>query len=163
MRLNVYLRKQGEGYPLPFEGLRDLEGVVREVQGHNQYTYPLFLSTGDIFNPEMKSASVEAYNQLPGMVAVYDPKAQLHRWIADFFTQFQAINVYLTSIVQDLEAAGLLDEVKNNNTRILCQLLGEPWDSAKPWKDNLATVTERLKRDRSVLEKYAPYAKPQGT
>lgn len=146
----VYLQKIGEGFALPFPPIADLASHLKEAQ-YLQGSYPFVLKSGDIFNPEMKAQSVDAYRQLPEIIKAYDPKAPLRHYANDYWNYFKSVNDTLQERLQKIRALPDSDPGKQRNAIILAQLLNE----YQPNEDStqlLRLVESRLERDRQLLK-----------
>jgi hypothetical protein len=146
----VYLQKIGEGFPLPFPPIADLAAHLKEAQ-YLQGNYPFVLKSGDIFNPEMKAQSVDAYRQLPAIINAYDPKAPLRHYANDYWNYFKSANDTLQDRLQKIDALPESDRVKQANAVILAELLGE-YQQGQDSHALLRRVEARLERDRQLLK-----------
>jgi hypothetical protein len=148
--ITVYLQKIGEGFALPFPPIADLASHLKEAQ-YLQGNYPFVLKSGDIFNPEMKAQSVDAYRQLPAIIEAYDAKAPLRHYANDYWNYFKSVNDTLQERLQKIDALPDSDPVKQTNSVILAELLGE-YQQGQDSHALLRRVEARLERDRLLLK-----------
>jgi len=148
--ITIYLQKIGDGFALPFPPIADLASHLKEAQ-YLHGNYPFVLKSGDIFNPEMKAQSVDAYRQLPELIKAYDPKAPLRHYANDYWNYFKSVNDTLQERVQKIRALPDSDPGKQKNAIILAELL----NVCQPREDSsqlLRAVEFRLEQDRQLLK-----------
>lgn len=152
--IDVYLQKIGEGYPLPFKPLQNLVGQMKEAAqlAAAGGEYPYILSSGDVFNPQAKLQSVEAYGQLSEWAKAYDPKGPLRSFLHDDWDMFTNINETLKSRLSKITDMPDSDPAKAANALILAQLLNEAGPPSTT-RDYLNRVAKRLANDAALIKR----------
>lgn len=148
--IDVFLQKIGEGFALPFPPIADLASHLQEAQ-YLHGSYPYVLRSGDIFNPELKAQSVDAYRQLPAIIKAYDPEAPLRHYANNYWNYFKSMNDTLQKQLERIGAMPESDPIKQKNAAILAELLGE-YQQNQDSHELLQRIEARLERDRQLLK-----------
>lgn len=152
-RVEVYLQRIGEGVALPHKPLANLADHLKEAQrvaAAKGTRYPVVLPSGDIFNPEMKAQSPDAYRQFSAVIDVYDPKGPLKHYAADYWSYFLQDNAEYEAQRKRIESMPDNNPDKTINTVILAGLLGENVRELSA-PAGLAKIARRLENDRQRL------------
>ena len=148
--IEIYLQKIGQGHPLPFKAISNLPAHVKEAQQRDT-SYPIILSSGDTFNPEMKAQSLDAYLQLSGVLAAYEENGPLRHYAVGFATYFSGVNQVLQDRLDKISQMPEDDPNKLRNATILASLFGYASPGAST-REMLDRVGNRLESDRRLLK-----------